>query len=575
MQFTWLKRFKLRTGIFIALMAGGGVLAYLHYFSGSANATVRYVIAPVARQTLNTIVTGAGQVSGANKIDLKPQGSGIVAFTNVVQGQMVGAGQVVAVLDESNNLVAISQAKAAIETASANYAKILAGATSEDIAVSKAAVDAAKNTLTADQQNAVAVRQQQQLLVSNAYNTLLNSTIALNPGSTNSVGYTTPTVGGTYGGTTAGVYKINIYNSGGGLGFLVSGLETGTGLIPVNPNTQMPLGQLGLYLQFPAGNYHSDDYWTINLPNTRASNYLSNYNSYQNALQTQSQAVASADASVAAAETQVEQAEASLALKEQAAQPADLAVAQAQIDNAKAQLQAAQNNYNANIVAAPFDGQIAALDVQRGDQGGSSVVIATLITQKKLAVVSLNEIDAAKIAAGQPATITFDAVPGLTIKGQVSEIDTIGTVSSGVVTYNVKIAFDSQDRRIRPGMSLTAKIILATNDNVLAVPNAAVQTFGNRHFVQVLNTADTAPAGRSKLIVTSKTPPTRQSVEIGLANDTVTEITGGLNEGDLVVAQTITTATGQAAAAGNAGAGAFRIFGGGGTRGGAGAARGD
>ncbi|MDD5433706.1 MAG: hypothetical protein PHE77_03610, partial [Candidatus Pacebacteria bacterium] len=61
-----------------------------------------------------------------------------------------------------------------------------------------------------------------------------------------------------------------------------------------------------------------------------------------------------------------------------------------------------------------------------------------------MAEISLNEVDVAKVKIGQRAIITFDAIDELEITGKVEDVDTIGTVSQGVVSYNVKIIFDTQ-----------------------------------------------------------------------------------------------------------------------------------
>ena len=70
----------------------------------------------------------------------------------------------------------------------------------------------------------------------------------------------------------------------------------------------------------------------------------------------------------------------------------------------------------------------------------------------------MNEVDAAKISVGNKTTLTFDATEDLTLTGKVAQIDTIGTVEQGVVSYKVKIAFDTQDERIKPGMTANASI---------------------------------------------------------------------------------------------------------------------
>ena len=53
--------------------------------------------------------------------------------------------------------------------------------------------------------------------------------------------------------------------------------------------------------------------------------------------------------------------------------------------------------------------------------------------------------------------------------------DAIGTVSQGVVTYGVTVVFQTQDERVRPGMSAAAAVVTAVRSDVLLVPNGAVR----------------------------------------------------------------------------------------------------
>jgi HlyD family secretion protein len=351
----------------------------------------------------------------------------------------------------------------------------------------------------------------------------------------------TPVISGTYGGTDQGNYTITIYSTGDGLKFTVSGFDPANGGL-VNLISPQALGTKGLYIQFLSpGNVRAGDSWTVAIPNIQANNYLANYNTYQSALQTQSQTIASAQAQVDSAQAGLQQAQTSLAQKQQPAAQSDVVSSKAQADNAQTQLQTAQNNYNNNIITAPFDGQIAALNIQKGDAVNSATVLATLVTTQKLAQISLNEVDAAKVAVGQAATLTFDALPDLALTGKVVEIDIIGTVSQGVVSYNAKISLDVQNDQIKPGMSVSADVITSVKQNVIAVPSGAVKTQNSQFYVQLLNSANPAPAAGEQMQVTSNVAPAAQAVTVGLSNDTMTEITSGINEGDIVVIQTITS----------------------------------
>ena len=214
-------------------------------------------------------------------------------------------------------------------------------------------------------------------------------------------------------------------------------------------------------------------------------------------------------------------------------------------------LTAAQQNLADYYIRAPFNGIIASVNIKKGDSVSSSA-IATLITKQKVAEITLNEIDIAKVKQGQKTNITFDAIPDLNITGQVAEVDTLGTTTQAVVNYGVKIAFDTQDERIKPGMSLSVLIIIDAKIDVLLVPNAAVKEFtgqnggqGGVSYVEVIDTSQTSPtdpnSAETKILgANASSLPRRQQVAVGLSNDTMTEITSGLNEGDQVVTQTIT-----------------------------------
>ncbi|MFH1170842.1 MAG: HlyD family efflux transporter periplasmic adaptor subunit, partial [Candidatus Vogelbacteria bacterium] len=192
-------------------------------------------------------------------------------------------------------------------------------------------------------------------------------------------------------------------------------------------------------------------------------------------------------------------------------------------------------------VYATFGGTIASVgDAQKGDTVSSNTVLATLITKAKIAEITLNEVDAAKVKIGQKATITFDALEDLTVTGQVLEMDTIGTTNQGVVDYGAKISLDTTDERIKPGMTLSAEIITAAKQDVIVVSTTAIKKQGDSYYVLIAND-DIKNVTASVATALNLDDIKSQTVEIGLANDTMTEIVSGLSEGDLVVTTTKTT----------------------------------
>ena len=202
-----------------------------------------------------------------------------------------------------------------------------------------------------------------------------------------------------------------------------------------------------------------------------------------------------------------------------------------------------QDAYSDYFVRAPFDGIIASVEGKKGQNVNSGATIATLITKQKIAEISLNEVDAAKIEVGQKATLSFDAIEGLTITGEVIEVDLIGAVSQGVVSYIVKIGFDTGDDKVRSGMTVSANIITDMKQDVLTVLSSAVKTQGNVSYVEIVD-EDIPPTQTGQTAgVLLLTLPTQVPVVLGLASDESVEIISGLTEGDQYVVRKITTAT--------------------------------
>ena len=252
----------------------------------------------------------------------------------------------------------------------------------------------------------------------------------------------------------------------------------------------------------------------------------------------------------------VRQAEANLALKRAPYLPSDILGAEAALEQARVGLATSINNLDGAQIVAPFDGVINLVTMSVGEStsgasssgsgGGASV---TLVDPFRVFVaVQVDESDIARIDLGQPANVTFDALAGRRFPASVSAISPAGTTAQGVVGYVVGLEL-ANPRGVRPGMTAVAEIIHTQRDNALNVPNRAVTRQARDRVVQVVT-----PTGIES-----------RRVQVGMANDQVTEITEGLNEDDEVVIPT-TTARASVPGAG----GAARPGGGGFTPGGGG-----
>ena len=271
---------------------------------------------------------------------------------------------------------------------------------------------------------------------------------------------------------------------------------------------------------------------TTKTDTSKANSILSNLLSIETTIKSSRDAIISAERSI-------EEKELSLANLKAGADELTIRAKKIAIQQKEDALADAQQTLANHYIRVPFDGIIADINVKKGDSISSSAV-ATLITKQKIAEISLNEVDVAKVKVGQKVTLTFDAVDGLSITGEVADVDTLGTVSQGVVTYNVKIVFDTQDERVKSGMSVSASIIIDTKQDVLLVPNSAIKSSGETNYVEIPNEEITTAASAASNIALQNSPR-QQQIQIGLANDSYTEVTSGLKEGDKIITQTIST----------------------------------
>jgi hypothetical protein len=187
--------------------------------------------------------------------------------------------------------------------------------------------------------------------------------------------------------------------------------------------------------------------------------------------------------------------------------------------------------------------------IKKGDSVSASTVLAILITKQKIAELTLNEIDAAEVKAGQKATLTFDTLPDVSITGKVLEVDTVGQASQGVVSYGVKISFDTDMEQVKPGYSVTADIITQAKPNVLILSSSAIKSQGGIYYVELVEADEQLSQQLLANVSGAILPqaPKMQTVETGLSNDLYTEIISGLQEGDIVVASTINSSQTQSA----------------------------
>ena len=141
--------------------------------------------------------------------------------------------------------------------------------------------------------------------------------------------------------------------------------------------------------------------------------------------------------------------------------PADVVLAEARINSAEAQLAAAEAAIADRELRAPFDGVISAVHINPGEwvAPGSPVLLVGNLDHLRVETTDLSEIDVAQIMVGDPATVTFDSLPGLVLQGTVSQIAPIPAAGSGV-SFPVDIELDQIPAALRWGLTAFVDIAL-------------------------------------------------------------------------------------------------------------------
>ncbi|MFA6194483.1 MAG: efflux RND transporter periplasmic adaptor subunit [Patescibacteria group bacterium] len=201
---------------------------------------------------------------------------------------------------------------------------------------------------------------------------------------------------------------------------------------------------------------------------------------------------------------------------------ADTASAQSQLTSAAVSVDRAKYNVEQATLTSPIDGVIAALNYKTGDiimSDATDKTMASIINNDTLFIeANIEEADISKMKVGEKATVTFDAVDGVNLSGEISFISlTSETSANGIVTYLVRVLMtNTETSQIREGMTASLEFITSEAPGVLSIPVAAVHNIGGKPSVE-------------------KQDGTIVNVTTGFTDGKKVEAISGLNEGDVIV----------------------------------------
>ncbi len=441
-------------------------------FWGGNGAVPSFETATVERGDVERVISETGTLVATKEVELAFTASGRIAAVLVEKGDQVTEGQVLARLDGAAAAANLAQAQAALRAAEARAGS--AGGLREQTI------------------------QQQNQLVENAHKALLTNDlraylISGNLGSGQIA--TPPTVTGTYTCKAEGEYRLRLYPSGtqSGFSFSLSGLETGIGSVSTVGPT--PIGNCGLFVQFPSNFLSSGEViWSIPVPNVRSVSYASLSGAYQAALEARE-----------------------LALRDEANAP----VFAADIDQARANVRSAQAALANLSILAPFAGVVTNLAITPGEIATPGAPAIYLTSDERFEItIGVPEDDILGIEAGDRAEVTFDALRDVSLEAEVVYVAPAASAQSEFVSFEIVLHLLEEDPRVRSGLTADVDIYAESRSEVIAVPVRAVIEEDGRRFVRVME---------------GETSYRRIPVAVGLRGGGLYEITAGLEGGERII----------------------------------------
>lgn len=202
-----------------------------------------------------------------------------------------------------------------------------------------------------------------------------------------------------------------------------------------------------------------------------------------------------------------------------------LAQSKAALKQAQEMLKVAQVQQGQLAYKASMAGTVLEVNAREGNLASVQLPLVVVADLAQMNVeAQLNEVDAGRVRVGGKVDISSKMLGDSSVQGTIVEIAPTAVSKPSVQgssspTVGIKIRLDKVPQELKPGFSVSIKIIIATKEGVLAVPQEALFQEGNKNYVYRIQ------AGRLE----------KSEVKIGIGNDTHQEIIFGLTAGDQVV----------------------------------------
>lgn len=224
---------------------------------------------------------------------------------------------------------------------------------------------------------------------------------------------------------------------------------------------------------------------------------------------------------IESARNSLEYAQESLRVLKAWATSVELSQARNNVAKQRLALDNARKNLDKYELTAPFDGTVRKIDFKVGDNLTADEQKFIYIENPNLVEISatLDQLDIVKVSLNQEANITFDSYPDRVFTGTVSEKDSTPAETSGVTSYTITITLDKWNTDIYSSMTAKVNILVKSKKDIMIIPASYIEE----------------TSGAKYVLVKEKGQEVRKEVKTGITDDTNTEITEGLNIGDIIL----------------------------------------
>ncbi|MCW8331909.1 efflux RND transporter periplasmic adaptor subunit [Photobacterium sp. SDRW27] len=192
----------------------------------------------------------------------------------------------------------------------------------------------------------------------------------------------------------------------------------------------------------------------------------------------------------------------------------------ASVSIADARLKAARAELDDHAIHAPFAGTVGLIDISPGHMltVGSELFSLDDLSSMRLDI-QVPEQYLSFLSEGMSVMATSQAWPGREFRGEIQAIDS--RVQADSLNIKVRVNFQNEDNRLKPGMLMAATIGFVPQDAAI-IPVQALEYSGTKRFVYLVDEQSIAR---------------RTEVTLGARVENEVVIQSGINIGDRIVVQ--------------------------------------